>query len=263
MHKDEDQRIGKIFEAIGYAALKAKIQTLKQPPVLPDQFRQDPKTSTVQFARTFFWARQVLGLRVEPMLYARSDQPGGLDAVPNDPPASVAGQGVLQGLGPLESAFVAGKHLAMYRGEHYIKQLFPTQTELTVLLFSAIRLVAPNTPAPPEYQTQVQATAQMLAPFLQAMQREALKVEVNRFLKEGARANIKRWAQAVETTSARTGLLLAGDLEVAKKAVAAARQIPGDISPQERIKDLMLFAVSEDHFALRRQLGIQIQPEAG
>ncbi|MEM1029422.1 MAG: tetratricopeptide repeat protein [Myxococcota bacterium] len=262
-HRDEDQRIGKIFEAIGYAALKAKIKNLKQPPVLPDQFRQDAKTSTVQFARTFFWARQVLGLRVEPLLYARSDQPGGLDAVPNDPPASIAGQGVLQGLGPLESAFVAGKHLAMYRGEHYIKQLFPTQTELTVLLFAAIRLVAPNTPAPPEYQAQVQATAEMLAPFLQAMQREALKVEVNRFLKEGARANIKRWAQAVETTSARTGLLLAGDLEIARRAVAAARQIPGDISPQERIKDLMLFAVSEDHFALRRQLGLQIQPEAG
>ena len=36
----------------------------------------------------------------------------------------------------------------MYRGEHYIKTLFPTVTELTVLLFAGIKLVAPETPVP-------------------------------------------------------------------------------------------------------------------
>ena len=149
----------------------------------------------------------------------------------------------------------------MYRGEHYIKMLFPTVTELTVLLFAAIKIVAPQAPAPKEYAAQVDAAARSLASNLQAMQREQLKVVVNRFLKDGARANIKRWAQAVETTSARAGLLLAGDLEVAKKMVAMQPQIPGDLSPQERLKELMIFSVSEDYFTLRARLGIQIQPE--
>ncbi|MEQ9318615.1 MAG: tetratricopeptide repeat protein, partial [Polyangiaceae bacterium] len=264
-HSEEDLYIGKIFEAIALAALKAKIDGLKakkELPVLPEQFKQDPQTSTISFARAFWWAGEVLGIRA-PALYARSDVPGGLVAVPAEPPASIAGQGVLQGLGALERAFVAGKHLAMYRGEHYIKTLFPTVTELTVLLFAAIKIVAPNTPAPKEYATQAAATAQGLGKYLQPMQREQLKVIVNRFIKEGARANIKRWAQAVETTSARAGLLLAGDLEVAKKAIAAAPQIPGDISPQERIKDLMLFTISDEYFQLRARLGIQINPEAG
>ena len=93
-------------------------------------------------------------------------------------------------------------------------------------------------------------------------QREQLKVIVNRFIKEGARANIKRWAQAVETTAARAGLLVAGDLEVAKKIIASQPQIPGDLSPQDRIKELMMFSVSDNYFALRAQLGIQINPEA-
>ncbi|MEZ4440288.1 MAG: tetratricopeptide repeat protein [Polyangiaceae bacterium] len=264
-HKDEDIYIGKIFEAIALAALKAKIDALKakkELPVLPDQFKQDPATSTISFARAFWWAGEVLGIRA-PTLYARSDVPGGLVAVPSEPPASVAGQGVLSGLGALERAFVAGKHLAMYRGEHYIKTLFPTVTELTVLLFAAIKIVAPNTPAPKEYTTQATATAQGLAKYLQPMQREQLKVIVSRFIKEGARANIKRWAQAVETTSARAGLLLAGDIEVAKRVIAAAPQIPGDLSPQERLKELMLFSVSQEYFELRAQLGIQINPEAG
>jgi hypothetical protein len=95
------------------------------------------------------------------------------------------------------------------------------------------------------------------------MAREQLKVVVGRFIKEGARANIKRWAQSVETTSARAGLLLAGDLGVAKKLIAAQAQIPGDLSPQERIKELMVFTVSDEHFKLRQALGIQINPEAG
>jgi tetratricopeptide (TPR) repeat protein len=264
-HEDEDLFIGKIFEAIALAALKAKMDALaakKELPVLPEQFRQDPQTSTISFARAFWWAGEVLGIRA-PVLFARSDVPGGLVAVPAEPPSSIAGQGVLQGLGALERAFVAGQHLAKYRGEHYIKTLFPTVTELTVLLFAAIKIVNPQTPSPAEFTAQAEATAASLNKYLQPMQREQLKVIVARFIKEGARANIKRWAQAVETTAARAGLLLAGDLDVAKRLVAAQAQIPGDLSPQERIKELMLFSVSESYFELRKRIGIQINPEGG
>ncbi len=262
-HKDEDVYIGKIFEAVALASLKAKIAdaTAKnQRPVLPDNMRQDPQTSTGTFPRTFWWAAKALAITTAPQLYARTDQPGGLVAVANIPPASVAGQAVLQGLSPLERAFVCGKHLAMYRGEHYIKTLFPTVTELTVLLFGAVSLVA-QLPAPPEYANQVKATATVLNQYIEPIQREALKVAVNQFMKAGARANIKRWAQAVETTAARAGLLLAGDLNVAKKIIMNEQQIPGDLSPGERLKELMIYSVSEDHMKLRKALGISIRPE--
>ncbi|MBW2524919.1 MAG: tetratricopeptide repeat protein [Deltaproteobacteria bacterium] len=263
-HEEEDKYIGKIFESVALAALKAKLQALKaknELPVLPDQFRQDPASSTISFARTFWWAGEVLGIR-PPVLYARSDVPGGLVAVPAEPPSSIAGQGVLSGLSALERAFVAGKHLTMYRGEHYIKTLFPTITELTVLLFAAIQMVSPETACPKEIQPQVKATAESLAKFMQPMQREQLKVVVSKFLKEGARANIKRWMQTVETTAARSGLLLCGDLDVAKKVIQAQAQIPGDISAGERVRELMVYFVSPDHFSLRRTLGITIQTDA-
>ena len=264
-HEDEDIYIGKIFEAIALAALKAKMAAIKgkpDAPVLQEQCLQDPANSTSRFARTFWWAAQVMGITA-PRLYAHTHVGGGLMAVPVEPVATVAGAGVLQGLNPLETAFVAGQHLAMYRGEHYIKTLFPTVTELTVLLFAAIRLVAPNTPAPSQYAKQVQATAQSLGRYMKPIQLEALKVVVNRFLKEGARANIKRWAQAVQTTASRAGLVLAGDLEVAKKIIAAQPQLPGDLSPQERLKELMVYSVSDNYFKLRAKLGIQIDPNAG
>ena len=148
----------------------------------------------------------------------------------------------------------------MYRGEHIIKTLFPTVTELTVLLFGSVRLVA-QLPAPPEYAVQVQATTNVLGQYIEPIQREALKVAVGEFMKAGARANIKRWAQAVETTAARAGLLLAGDLTVAKTVLVGEQQIPGDLTPQDRLKELMLYSASEDYGRLRKLLGIAIRPE--
>jgi hypothetical protein len=259
-HEDENLYVGKIFEMIAGAALRAKIEALKakkELPVLDPRFRQDPATSTVTFARTFGWAAQVLGIPC-PLLYVRSDVPGALVAVANDQPASVAGQTVLTGFTPQDLTFIVGKHLAMYRGEHYIKTLFPTVTELTVLLFAGIRLVAPETPAPADIEKQIMATAQTLRQYIQPMQLEGLRMVVKKFIAEGAKANIKRWVQTVEVTAARAGLLLCGDLEIAKKIIAAEPQVPGDLTPQEKIKELILFSVSDQYFALRSTLGIAI-----
>jgi hypothetical protein len=259
-HEEENIYNGTIFEMIAAAALRAKIQTLdakKERPVLDPRFKQDPATSTVTFARTFGWAAQVLGLPA-PLLYVRSDVPGALVAVPNEQPASVAGQAVLTGFTPQELTFIVGKHLALYRGEHYIKTLFPTTTELTVLLFAAIKMVAPEVPSPPDIEKQVVATATTLRGFMQPVQLEGLKMVVKKFLAEGAKANIKRWVQCVDLTCARTGLLLCGDLEIAKKIIAAEPQQPGDLPPQDKLKELLVFSVSDQFFRLREALGITI-----
>jgi tetratricopeptide (TPR) repeat protein len=259
-HEEENIYIGKIFEMIAAAALKGQIENLKvkkQLPVLDPRFRQDPATSTVTLARTFGWAANVLGLPT-PLLYVRSDVPGALVAVANEQPTSVAGQTVLTGFSPQDLLFIVGKHLAMYRGEHYIKTLFPTVTELTVLLFAGIKLVAPDAPCPPDIEKQVVNTAQGLRAFIQPMQVEGLRMVVKKFLAEGAKANIKRWSQTVEITANRTGLLLCGDMEIAKKIIAAEQQAPGDLTAQEKLKELLAFSVSPQYHALRQALGITI-----
>ncbi len=262
-HEEENLYIGKIFEMIASAALKAKIMTLeakKERPVLDPRFRQDPATSTVTFARTFGWASQVLGISC-PALYVRSDVPGALVAVPAEPPSSIAGQTVLTGFSPQELTFIIGKHLAMYRGEHYIKTLFPTVTELTVLLFAAMKLVQPDTPSPPDIEKQVMATAQTIKQFMQPVQLEGLKMVVKKFVADGAKANLKRWSQCVDITATRAGFLLCGDLEIAKKIIASEPQQPGDLPPQEKLKELILFSCSDQYFTLRQSLGIAIGTE--
>jgi hypothetical protein len=262
-HPDENLYVSKIFEMIAPAALQAKVEQLKSQgklPVLDKRSRHDPATSTVTFAKTFGWAAQVLGIQ-PPELYIRSDLPGAIVTVPVVPPASLAGQTVLTGFQPQDLAFMLAKHLASYRGEHYIRTLFPTQAELTVMMFAGIAIAAPNTPMPQDMAAQIAATARELAKHIQQqpVQLEGLRMVVKRFIEEGAKANIKRWNQAVELTACRAGLIVCGDLEIAKKILAAEPQLPGDLSAVDKMKELLLYFTSESYFEVRRQLGIQIQ----
>ena len=195
IHNEENVYISKMFEMITPAALKAKVAMLKanrEFRELDKRLLQDPKNSTVTFAKTFFWAASILGVHA-PELYVRSDIPGSVLAVPMLPAASVAGQSVLTGFQPQELTFICGKHLASYRGEHYIRTLFSTQAELTVMLFAAVMLAAPHAPMPPDMAQQIRMTAQELARFMEPVQLEGLRAVVKRFIEDGAKANMKRW----------------------------------------------------------------------
>ena len=259
-HKDENLYIGKIFEMLTPAAMIAKnnqLRSQKQLPVLDRRFRQDPATSTVTFAKTFGWAAQVLGVAT-PELYVRNDVPGALIAVAATPPASVAGQTVLTGFTPQELVFIVGKHLSGYRGEHYIKNLFPTLNELKVILFAGVKIVMPEFSVPGEMAQAVNATATELVKHMQPVQRESLKIVVQKWMEDGAKADLKRWMQATEITACRAGLLLCADLEIAKKIIAAEQQLPGDLPPAEKMKELLIFSVSEQYFAVRKVLGIAV-----
>src|SRR6202044_3796430 len=157
-------------------------------------------------------------------------------------------QTVLTGFSTQDLLFLVGKHLAMYRGEHYIKTMFSTVSELTVLLFAGIKMVAPDAPCPPDIEKTVISTAQGLRTFIQPMQVEGLRMVVKKFLAEGAKANIKRWSQTVELTAGRAGLLLCGDMEIAKKIIAAEPMLPGEnLTAQDKLKELLSFSVSPQY----------------
>ena len=259
-HKDENLYIGKIFEMLTPAAIVAKTNQLKaqkQLPVLDKKFRQDPATSTVTFAKTFGWAAQVLGVQI-PELYVRNDVAGALMAVPATPPASVAGQTVLTGFTPQELTFIVGKHLSGYRGEHYIRNLFPTLNELKVILFAGVKIVISDFAVPAEMAQAVNATASELVKHMQPVQRDSLKIVVQKWMEDGAKADLKRWMQAIEITACRAGLLLCADLEIAKKIISAEPQLPGDLGAADKMKELLVFSVSEQYFALRKALGIAV-----
>lgn len=261
MHEDENLHISKIFEMIAPAALQAKLALLRSQGKLaaPDErFRQDPATSTITFAKTFGWASQVLGISA-PQLYVRNDVPGYIQAIVFNPPSSVAGQTVLSGFQPQELTFICGKHLTKYRPEHFLQILFPSRDELTIMLFAGVLLAAPQQPMPPDLDPHIRQAAAQLGQFMQPAHLEGLRQVVKQFIAAGAKANIKAWNQAVEYSACRAGLLLCGDLQIAKKIIAQEPQSPGGVSAQDKLKDLLVFSASVEYCALRKALGVAIQ----
>jgi len=259
-HRTEDTLIGSIFEMLTGAALMAKMQQLKaanQLPVLDKRYKQEAHTTTVTFAKTFFHVAKVLGITA-PELYVHTNIQGGLTAAPIMPFASVAGQSVLSGFTPHELSFIVAKHLSNYRGEHYIKNIFATQSELTQLFFAGLRMVLPDAPVPPEMAQNVDVTAKTLAAMMQPQHREGLRHVVRTFMETKGAINLKRWLQATELTACRAGLVVCGDLEIARKILSIEPQVPGDLTPEDKITEMIVFSVSNEYFAVRKALGLTI-----
>ena len=85
--------------------------------------------------------------------------------------------------------------------------------------------------------------------------------EVKRFVEQGAKANIKVWNQSAELTACRAGLVVCGDLSIAKKIISAEQQLPGDLPVAEKMKELLKFSVSDGYMKIRKTLGIAIATE--
>ncbi|MBL8682696.1 MAG: tetratricopeptide repeat protein [Myxococcales bacterium] len=258
-HQDEDPFVGKMFACILPALRRVKVRPVAQFGfTAADQ--QNPQTSSVALVRALGLSAAALNLPQMPAIFLRPQQPGGLAYVPSDPWASVSGGSLLQGMQPVDLQFIAAKHMSYYRPEHYVRTLFPTVAELTMLLLAAIKLVKADFDVPAEVMSTVQTLAQQMAQ--DPVNLEGLRKVVKIFLDQGGQVNIKKWFQAVELTACRAGFLLCGDLDVTKKMMAMEPGLPGDVSPTDKLKDTILFSISEPYFRLRESLGITFQAAA-
>jgi hypothetical protein len=90
------------------------------------------------------------------------------------------------------------------------------------------------------------------------MEIESLRKVVTKFVKSGEQADLKKWIRSLELTANRAGFLLANDLETSARMIQADTGGVDDIPAKEKIKELVLFSVSEEYFRLRETLGIVI-----
>jgi hypothetical protein len=222
-HPDEEYVVGKLFEAVTPALLRMKAQPDKTWQLRKKDQIPDLMNTTVAFARTFGFATQVLSLPLTPRLFVCPDRQGGLAYATTLPPASVCGSALLSGVNPLEVIFIVGKHLSYYRGPH------------------------------------VDALAKQIRANMQPADLELLNSIGKRFVESGARTDIKQWIRMVELTGCRAGFLLCNSLEISARMVQAEPPMGAvELTPKEKIEELLLFAVSDQYFRLREALGIKI-----
>jgi hypothetical protein len=251
-HPDEEVLTGDIFAVVTSPVLLGRVTALRHQNALPklDSSRlQDPKTSTLIAVRSFAWAASILGMTA-PSLYAAPEWAGITEMVPGIPPVVRLGKGALSGRSPSELAFIAGRMLTSLREEHFVRLLFPSIPDLEDIFLAALSLGQPQLPLAGAVRQRAEPIAKAIAPLLEPMHLDRLRGHFIRFVEEGGRTNLQRWAHAAELTANRAGLLLCNDLE------AAVKLIEQEHERDAKVDDLIVFLTGDRCSRLRKQLGV-------
>lgn len=256
IHEEQDPLLTDIFALITPAALASRGQPLSSFGLDASQKRNAEKDEA-DMARTLHYAAGVMGIDL-PDVYYRKDDPGGLSFVFSNPPAVSLGKGALAG-GPAQAlAFVGGRHLSYLRPGHYLRMMVPTGSGLRAWLLAAIKSAVGQFPVPKELANSVDEHLAAFKKHLSAPQQETLRSLVQRLLNAAPELDLKKWVATVDLTADRAGFILANDLELATAVVRASPDETAGAPQKERLKELHLYAVSEEYLALRHKLGISI-----
>jgi hypothetical protein len=253
-HPDEDRCTGDVFAVIASAALLGRISAMRRDRSLPHldaDKRHEPHVSTVSAVRAIAWAANTLGLRTPP-IFVDPRESLAFEIVPALPPAMRVGAPMLSGQSAIQLAFHCGRQLTWMREEHFVCTLVPSIPYLEELFLAALSIGAPQIELLPEVRERISVVAEAIVPVLDAPRTARLEQQVTRFLAQGGKTSLRRWAQAAEWTSLRAGLLLCGDLVTACEVVAT------EANAGERQRELEKFWGSEDATFLRRELGVAI-----
>jgi hypothetical protein len=254
-HPDTEPLIGEIFSVVVSAVMLGKMSALRRDKKLDKlsaEGRQDPEKTTVQAVRSVHWAASILGLGCPPM-YLDPKGDFTMRVALSMPAAITLGHKALSGRNGSELAFMAGRHLAYHREEHFLKVISPTMRGLEDIFLAALSIGNPGLPMNANVKEIVVPIAKAIEPVLDASQIDRLRGHFLRFVELGGRANLLRWSNAVDRTCNRAGFLLSGDL----RAAHTVMEFEDPIHLQENMDDLLTFVTSDRLASLQKQIGLR------
>jgi len=260
-HPEEDRFIGAIFAAVWQAVALLKSGEHKQFG-LKRKDKRDLATDQAVFSKVFNYVTQVLNIS-PPEVYFRPEQQGGMQLANTREkqvliPSLVVGAELLQGRGDKELAFPLAAYLTKLRPEHYLRLTIQTNTELGIAFMAAIKLVQPNFPVPPNQAPTVEQYLVAMRSYVRPEWHEQLALVVQRFIQTKGQIDLARWSQAVDLTAHRAGFLISNDLALSARFIQMEPATVGGMSAKDKIRELVLYAISEEYFDLRQHLGITI-----
>jgi tetratricopeptide (TPR) repeat protein len=198
-------------------------------------------------------AAEILGVET-PAIYSRPAMPMPFAVAPAPEPAIfVSFQAFESTPSDLLPALV-GRRIAELRPELLAHALFPTVTELKGLLKVAVRVAVSLGGASGSLKPEELALARALDP----RELEALRSAVSQVLGGAERVEIRRWLELADASISRAGLLLAGDIDLAWRAMQREARAPGDLSATEWRREMLAFLVSDEHAELRGAIGVSL-----
>lgn len=239
----------------------------------PRKHRIDVATAQEYQIHHYRYVAKVLGMEgvelFSPFLIAtrerlakRSNEPApeptvNVDIVHSHPVGLKVGGKFFSESGQKEVYYVLGRQLALLRPELALSQRLSAE-RIEAVFQAAISLSTPNF----RFTADPNALAQerkLLEKALPEPARAALARVMREYLRTATPNDIKNYLEGAELTAVRAGLFVAGEIDPVKKMVLSESGAAYRVPSRSKIRDLMVFALSEDLHALRVAVGTHVE----
>jgi tetratricopeptide (TPR) repeat protein len=159
--------------------------------------------------------------------------------------------------GEKEIQYVLGRAMALMRPELALSQrLAPERLEVVLQAAISLSVAQYRFTADPRA---IEAERKILDKALPEPAKAALARVVREYVKVARPGDVQAYLEGSELTAVRTGLFVAGELEPVKKMLMAETGSAHRVPARSKLRDLMVFALSEDLHALRVAVGTNIE----
>ena len=173
-------------------------------------------------------------------------------------PALVIGSGFDQLSSQSQVVFDLAKRMVLLRPERFPRFALGTTSALDIAVRAGLQLGG-SPIGPGDHGEEIAKMAKKLEALLAAPLRTELKGLAKRYVDAcGDEVDIPGWIAASDLTASRAALVLCGDIVAAAQVLAMEPSGQSPLPAQDRIKELLSFFISEDHFAVRAALGMQV-----
>ena len=258
-HPDEDIYLTGILGLVAPAL--AAWQARDLPSTIKAKERVDITTDPSLFSRLAKYVKDVVNLP-PPDVYLRPNEPGDLTILNvkiNNAihPSMVVFQNLLRRKTDKHLAFSLGRYMMDLYLPHYAYVALDRSPQSLKQVFMAC-LLAAGLPVQGD-RAALEQISREITGRMQAGQVDQLRTLIKRFVEAGGSTDVKRWAAAAELTNYRIGLLLCGDLTIAAQMISQEQAVLGStMSPKDKIKELVLYCLSEHYFTARRAIGVNV-----
>ncbi|NPC73068.1 tetratricopeptide repeat protein [Corallococcus exiguus] len=261
--------LGLLFEKAGhlYAVPFPQYQ------LVPKRHRIDVATAQEYHVNHYRYVARLFGMEAvelySPFLVAtrerlakRSNEPApeplvNVDLLQTHPACVRVGGKYFAEQGQKEVYYLLGRTLALARAElAFSQRVAPERLEAVVQ--AALSLVVGNVRYTVDPRL-VDVERQLLQKSLSEPDRAALAKVARAYLPTATPQDVRTWLEGAELTASRAGLFAAGELEPVRRMVQGETGSSFRVAPRTKLRELLVFATSEDLHELRVAVGTHVE----
>jgi tetratricopeptide (TPR) repeat protein len=261
VHPDEDRFMTALFMLLGQFMAGVAAQS-HQAVGLKRRERVNVATDDRLAARLLRYVAGTLELPA-PDLFFRESEPGTLHLYNLQEkgvltPALVVGRGIVQRESESELVFDIGKRVTFLRPERFVRYASSSPAALDIAVRAALALAGSPIGNGPHNGEVDKLTGELRRLVPKPVMDRLVLLGHELAAGRGESIDAQAWQAGADLTAGRVGFVLTSDLKAAARVISSEPPGTSPLTSKQRLKDLLAYSVSEDYFAVRKALGLQV-----